>query len=88
MNSFDVAVISFLNQFAHKSVRFDNLVVVVSGSELLTRRNGGDCSGIADSQGTSGDSVSGSASVGTPVAVSTALRNKYRGVATREFISQ
>jgi len=35
MNSFDVAVISFLNQFAHKSVRFDNLVVVVSGSELL-----------------------------------------------------
>lgn len=35
MNSFDVTVISFLNQFAHKSVRFDNLVVVVSGSELL-----------------------------------------------------
>ncbi len=35
MKSFDVAVISCLNQFAHKSVRFDNLVVVVSGSDLL-----------------------------------------------------
>jgi len=35
MNRFDLAVMSWVNQFAHKSVRFDHLVVVVSRSDLL-----------------------------------------------------
>lgn len=35
MNSFDYSIISFFNQFAHKSVQFDNLMVLISDNALL-----------------------------------------------------
>ena|SRR6266849_3799793 len=104
MNSFDVAITSFLNQFAHKSVRFDELVVVVSGSSLLksgslvafmwwtwfanedARRKreallaamAAIVPALAASQCISGDCVSAQAPDGTPIALSTALRNVCR----------
>lgn len=35
MNSFDYSILSLFNQFAHKSIQFDNLIVLISDNALL-----------------------------------------------------
>ena len=40
MNPFDLAILSFLNRFAHRSPTFDEAVLLVSGNTLAQGRSG------------------------------------------------